>query len=93
MKEYHDNHEEIAVLDTKLDQINKTLETIVRHTSHIEQRVDSLEQGRFAVKCILGILTVMLPFVMAIGAYTMNLHIQHAVEIEVNRILEEGGYK
>lgn len=86
------NHEEIAVLGVKLDNINDTLNKIVTQTTHIEQRVDKLEQGRFAVRTIATILTVMLPFVVGIGVYTLNLHIESVVDIRVEQKLREGGY-
>ena len=94
------NHEEIAVLGVKLDNIANVLNQIVTQTAHIEERVDKLEQSRFAMRTIATILAVMLPFVIGIGSYTLNLHIEHvvtrelesSVRSEVERILRQGGY-
>ena len=84
MEEYT-NHENIAVLGVKLDNINETLNKIVTQTTHIEARVDKLEQGRFAVRTIAVILGFMLPFVIGGGVYMLDLHIGNIA----NRIIEQ----
>lgn len=85
------NDADVAVLTTKLENITEVLEKISTQTSHIEQRIDGLEQSNYAMRTISGLLAFMFPFVVAVGAYAANLHIKEVINTEVIRILEEKG--
>ena len=80
---------QLAVVTTKLDEINKTVTHIDKIIDRQEHRLDNVEQFTKTAKTIISILAWVIPLSLAFTPIVFHYYIEYTVEKKIEQVLDE----